>query len=244
MATGAGRFVWRELMTSDIEGAKAFYGALFGWAWAEMPMDGAHTYWIGSLGEEGVCGVMGLMGSPTPFWASYLRVDDVDATTARVPELGGALCLPPRDIPGVGRFSMVTDPAGAPVMLFQGANPEPPVTPPGPSAFCWESCRSTDPERSRAFYEALVGWTSTPMMPGMYLMSAPEGMVADLGATPAGVPSHWSTHVAVADLAATRAKVEALGGTILAAEVPVPGFGRMCTFQDPQGAYLSIFQAG
>ena len=52
-------------------------------------------------------------------WMSYFTVDDVDAAAAKVKELGGNVCVPPTDIP-VGRFAVVSDPAGATFSLFKG----------------------------------------------------------------------------------------------------------------------------
>ena len=48
-----------------------------------------------------------------PNWLSYLGTDDVDATTAKAKELGATVWMEPTDITGVGRFSVLQDPAGA-----------------------------------------------------------------------------------------------------------------------------------
>lgn len=243
MEAGTGVFVWRELMTSDIEGAKAFYGGLFGWTWQAADMPDGMVYWMGCKGETTVCGVMGLMDAPMPFWASYLQVADIQASTARAAELGGEVCMPPQAIPGTGFFSMVKDPTGAPLMLFQSNTPwSAPTGSPPMDTFCWESLQTPDLDKAKAFYAALVGWGFEPMGPEMALASSAQGMVADLGPVQGGAPPHWSTHVAVADLAASRARVTELGGTVVVPEIPVPGFGRMCLFTDPQGGFLSIFQ--
>ena len=61
---------------------------------------------------------------PPPHWMSYVAVNDVDAVAARIAELGGAVCVPPTDIPTVGRFSVINDPSGATlsIITFNGAN--------------------------------------------------------------------------------------------------------------------------
>jgi predicted enzyme related to lactoylglutathione lyase len=242
MSSSKGKFVWRELMSSDLEGARAFYGGLFGWSWSKMDMPNME-YWVAAAGPEMVCGLMGQLEAPHPFWASYLGVDELDAAVVTVTEAGGEICMPPTDIPGTGRFSLVKDPTGANVMLFEGSDQgAAPGGMPGMHTFCWESLQTPDLEAAKAFYRTGGGWTYTPMGPEMALASAGADMVADLGPQQMGAPPHWSTHVAVADLDAARAKVEALGGRVLVPEIPVPGFGRMCIFQDPQGAVLSVFQ--
>jgi len=48
-----------------------------------------------------------------PMWGAYVTVDDVDATARTAEQLGAKLLVPPRDIPGVGRFCVIQDPQGA-----------------------------------------------------------------------------------------------------------------------------------
>jgi hypothetical protein len=48
-----------------------------------------------------------------PHWGSYVTVDDVDALAAKAAALGAEICMPPTDIPNVGRFCVFRDPQGA-----------------------------------------------------------------------------------------------------------------------------------
>lgn len=120
----AGTFCWNELMTTDVGAAKAFYTGLLGWSTEEMDMGEMGTYTIFRKGEQQVAGMMAMVGDSwegvPPHWMSYIAVDDVDASTAKVEQLGGKVCVPPTDIPNVGRFSVITDPAGATISLFKG----------------------------------------------------------------------------------------------------------------------------
>ena len=54
-----GRFVWYELMTTDTEAAKAFYGDVVGWKTQDVPMPGM-TYTLLSMGDTQIGGLMGL----------------------------------------------------------------------------------------------------------------------------------------------------------------------------------------
>ncbi|MBT3401715.1 MAG: VOC family protein, partial [Rhodospirillaceae bacterium] len=67
-----GTFYWNELSTTDIEGAKAFYGNLGGWSFSEMPMENGGTYHVAMLGEAPAGGIMGMPeGAPEgtpPYW--------------------------------------------------------------------------------------------------------------------------------------------------------------------------------
>jgi len=134
-----GAFSWFELMTTDVDGAKKFYGQLFGWETESFPM-GDMDYTVLKVDGKGVGGMMslpaGCEGMP-PSWdlyvtvkdvdataagaslihekcvPNYVTVKDVDATAAAVAALGGEVLRPPMDIPGVGRFCVIRDPQGA-----------------------------------------------------------------------------------------------------------------------------------
>jgi predicted enzyme related to lactoylglutathione lyase len=121
-------FVWNELMTTDIKGAKKFYGEVFGWTHQDMsfadPMvpakQGEPGYTIWSLGADDKTGQGGGMqmdgegfkGVP-PHWLAYVAVDDADATVEKVKRAGGTVLMGPMDIKGVGRIYLIKDPQGA-----------------------------------------------------------------------------------------------------------------------------------
>jgi uncharacterized protein len=110
-----GVFMWDELLTPDVEGAKAFYNTVLGWGSRDMDMGEMGTYTIFTRADgEDVGGAMQPQGSPGPArWQSYLAADDVDASTKRAAELGAIVQLEPVTIEGVGRLSVLTDPTGA-----------------------------------------------------------------------------------------------------------------------------------
>jgi uncharacterized protein len=115
-----GSFSWCELMTTDVGKAVAFYQKLFGWSTEEMAMEGM-SYTVVKVDGEGIGGIMATppeaKGMP-PAWGVYVTVRDVDATARMTGELGGKVLLPPRDIPGVGRFSVIQDPQGAVISVI------------------------------------------------------------------------------------------------------------------------------
>ena len=83
----------------------------------EIVVAGRHVGGIYKMGPE--------QGGEPSNWRPYVAVDDVDAKAAQVTELGGKVCVPPMDIPNVGRFSVITDPTGATISLvtLKGAQP-------------------------------------------------------------------------------------------------------------------------
>lgn len=115
-----GVFSWNELLTSNIAGAKAFYSELFGWKLQDVSPGGT-AYTLVKLGDEEIGGMMTIpaeaQGMP-PSWGAYVTVSNVDAMVEQVKKLGGQVCMPPRDIPGVGRFMVIQDPQGAMLSLI------------------------------------------------------------------------------------------------------------------------------
>lgn len=110
-----GAFSWCELLTTDVAGAKDFYSKLFNWALDPAPMPNMQ-YTLVKYGGEQMGGIMAIPPAAEgmrPCWGVYVTVEDVDATARFAVEMGGKVCVPPRDIPGVGRFCVLQDPQGA-----------------------------------------------------------------------------------------------------------------------------------
>ena len=117
-----GVFSWNELMTTDLEAAKKFYGELFGWEFQEAPMPNGDTYVMAKNGETLLAGMFRknheVPAEVPPHWGSYVTVDDVDAAADKAQKLGGVLAFPLTDIPGTGRICMIQDPQGACIHLI------------------------------------------------------------------------------------------------------------------------------
>lgn len=110
-----GALSWNELATRDIDAAKAFYGAVFGWE-GETNAYGETSYTEWKLGGRSVGGMIAMNeqwpAEVPPHWMVYFAVEDADAAVARAEELGGRVAVPPTDTPA-GRFAVLNDPHGA-----------------------------------------------------------------------------------------------------------------------------------
>jgi len=127
-----GALNFNDLVTRDVEGARAFYGAVFGWELLDV---GGGTAWaLPGYGDflearrPGMREGMAAMGAPErfedvvatvrqdpdvpPHWGVTFGVDDADAVAARAAELGGEVLVAPFDAPWV-RMSVIRDPQGA-----------------------------------------------------------------------------------------------------------------------------------
>jgi predicted enzyme related to lactoylglutathione lyase len=116
-----GAACWSELATRDTSVAEKFYTRLFGWK-AKTSEYGGAPYTEFLLGDRSIAGMMAIRDEwgPMPtYWAVYFGVDNADESTSRAQRLGGRVLTPPTDIPNVGRFSIVQDPLGATLSLFQ-----------------------------------------------------------------------------------------------------------------------------
>lgn len=250
-----GRFVWNDLMSTDAAGSQAFYSELANWKVLEMEMPGIGAYRMLQLEEQGFGGIVPLEaghGIPS-HWIQYISVEDVDATCAKASELGGEVCVPPTDLPEVGRFAVVADPQGAIFSPFRSADGEPPTTGPAANAFCWYELMTTDPASARAFYGELLGWTfAKSEMPGMeYWLGSPEG--ADAADHTCGLmkkpdeveaPPHWLAYIDTKDIAASHERAKGLGGKEIVAVMAIPNVGQFSVVQDPAGAVVGLFQTG
>jgi uncharacterized protein len=131
-----GALNFNNLHTRDIEGAKAFYGAVFGWDLLDL--GGGYAWAMATYGdflEERTPGLresMAGMGAPERFadvvasatpipdeqpdtpahWGVTFGADDADAIASRAAELGGTVIVPPFDAPWV-RMAIIRDPQGA-----------------------------------------------------------------------------------------------------------------------------------
>ena len=119
-------FCWNELATKDTNKAGDFYTGLFGWGKNVQQM-GPMTYTSFMNGERPAGGMYQPppeMGEIPPHWLAYFAVADTDATVAKATELGGKVCAPPMDIPGTGRFAVISDPQGAAFGIIKLDSPQ------------------------------------------------------------------------------------------------------------------------
>ena len=122
---------WVELNTRQPDVAVDFFNTLFGWQANQVggPVEEGgpgFDYIMLQLGDTPVGGIITMdenwPAEVPPHWMVYFAVEDCDAAAAQVTELGGAVCVPPTDIPP-GRFAVVNDPGGA-VFTIIALNPE------------------------------------------------------------------------------------------------------------------------
>jgi uncharacterized protein len=112
-----GNFCWNELMTRNVERAKAFYRDTIGWTYEPMQMADGRTYTCATQNGKYVAGIFPIdapeYDSVPESWMSYLAVDDVDSRVEKALKAGAKLMKPIFDVPGIGRIAILMEPGGA-----------------------------------------------------------------------------------------------------------------------------------
>ena len=116
----AGEFVHMELNTPELEKSKAFYGGLFGWEFQDIPMGDGTIYSMFKPANGPGGGLMTVPDAPMR-WLSYIGVEDIKASTAKARELGATVWIANVEVMGRGWFSILEDPTGAAIALWQDA---------------------------------------------------------------------------------------------------------------------------
>jgi uncharacterized protein len=246
-----GRFVWYELMTTDIETAKAFYANVVGWGTRDASVPGL-AYSLFTTGDSPVTGLMnvpedGRRTGVTPQWMGYVGVDDVDAAVDRIKQLGGAVHVPPTNVPNISRFSVVADPQMATLALVKGlrSGRAQSAEPGTPGRVGWHEFLATNWEKAFAFYSELFGWkkaeSHTGEMGTYQGFSAGGETIGGMLTKPATLPSpFWLYYFNIDDVQAAAKRVEAGGGQILYGPTAVPGGAWIVHCTDPEGAIFAL----
>ena len=240
---------WIDIGT-DVEGAKAFYSALFGWDAAEAgPPEESGGYGFFLQGGRMVAGFGPQQNPGPPVWTMYVMVPDAEAIAAKVTAAGGQVIVPPMDVMGQGHMAVFTDHAGAFFSVWQPGQHRGAQVVKEPGSFCWAELDTRDVEGSKRFYGEVFGWgseTSTGEMtytefkvPGGGENDSVAGMMDMPPEVPAEVPAYWLVYLEVADVDAAATKVGELGGSITVPAMDFPG-GRFALATDPQGAMFGL----
>ena len=248
MGEKAAGFVWYDLMTTDVEAAARFYGAVFGWE-AQDAGIGSGGYQL-LTGETGLVG--GLMLAPAdaqaaaPAWLGHIGVEDVDGAAARVTVAGGAVLRAPMDIPGgVGRFAVAADPDGAVFLLFCPAQAAESEGSGGAGrAVMWRELHAGNVAKALEFYAAVFGWTKGEVHDlgemGEYWTFAVNGQpIGGMMEKRIGEP-RWMYYFGVDGVRAAVKRIEGAGGTVGMGPRAVYGGGWIAMCVDPQGAEFAV----
>ncbi|MBX7465330.1 VOC family protein [Streptomyces sp. MAG02] len=240
---------WADLSTTDVPAAKAFYGDLFGWRGADVPMEEAGGYGMFLLGDRYVGGYGPCRAPEQPVaWLAYFQVESADATAAAVTGNGGSIVAGPMDVFDSGRLAVFSDPEGAVFGVWQPDRHAGFGVVDEPGGMCWFELLTRDSDRAKTFYAAVFGWNTEAADPYGSSSEYTEwkldgesfsGMMRMGSDFPPEVPAHWMVYVQVDDCDAVAARARELGGEVHVPPTTIPP-GRFALLRDPQGGVFSI----
>lgn len=254
---------WYELTTSKnhLQSAEDFYANILGWTFDDAGMPG-FDYHLAKTANDMVAALMqqpdDAAGVP-PHWMTYFAVDDIDAFLADARAAGARLIRGPDEVPGTGRFALLTDPQGAAFGVLQpdmsamseadrakAERGEGAFHPNKPGHCNWNELKSTDPDAAFACYSRWFGWSkgiAVDMGPmGTYQLIQRAGIdiggMMGLGGAPT---AHWLPYFGVKGrVSDTVEAIKAAGGSVHHGPAEVPGGMYIAVCQDPQGAWFAV----
>ena len=246
---------WICLGTSDVEGGKRFYTALFGWHYEQTEMfpgmPNSPIAFNAKKGDE-LVGVIApqMEGDPVgASWGFNWAVDDVSVTVTRAAELGGTVSTEPMEMQGQGKVAVVTDINDVETILWEGKEHLGAGLMFEHGTFTWAQLITRNRNASSSFLMRLLGLglDSGPAPGGGMndvLMLGDEPMVGIMDmpdeVANAGTPNHWIVYFHVDDVDATLGMVAEHDGRVIMQPNQLAHIGRIAVASDPQGAMFGL----
>lgn len=237
----AGAPCWIDLTVTDMTRNQAFYSALLGWEF-EGGADEFGGYRNATVNGKAVAGVSPPMEGweVVSAWTVYLASDDIAKTHEAVLAAGGTPQMEPMEVGPFGWMGLWLDPAGSQFGGWQKKNH------PGferfgePGAPAWCDLMSTDPEKAKAFFNEVFGFSYVPMGEGYDIFSVAGAESA--GGLGQGGPdfSGWNVAFHVESIEASLEIVAANGGKVLGEPTDFE-FGRYAPVAGPDGETFSLY---
>ncbi|MGW3197236.1 VOC family protein [Streptomyces sp. NPDC001118] len=249
---------WIDVTTSDIDGARSFYGGLFGW---EFQSAGPESGGYGFFRLDGRTVAGGVQTAPDqapPAWTVYFQSEDAQATAKAAEQAHGRVLFQPMDVMGQGHMAVLADRAGVPFGIWQPGQTKGIDVASEPGTLCWVELHTPEIAAAAAFYHQVLGLetSAVPFPGGTYTCLNPaEGgddamfggivpLTGDASEAEGGEGGpHWLPYFEVEDTDAVVDKVRQLGGTVRMPATTMAGVGRMAMFTDPYGAHFAVIRS-
>jgi predicted enzyme related to lactoylglutathione lyase len=247
-----GKFVWIDLVTSDLAVERRFYGEMFGWAFAVLG-SGANGYTLAYHAGAPVAGMVERKSPPDQprqsRWIAFMSVPDVAAAAKQVTGKGGRVLIPPRAVENRGDMALLADPDGAPFGLIDSSSGDPPDFLPEVGEWIWALYQSPDARSAAAFYQDLGDYdvqADDRFERAPHFILVAEGFarasLVEIPAQRSGLLPDWLYFVRVKDIRGSLQRATTLGARIIAAPNPAVLDGRIAVIADPGGAPLGLLQ--
>ena len=232
-----GKVVWHDLVTPNLDGAKSFYGGLFGWTFDDVSDD----YTVVKNGGRLIGGMAQLKSADyTSYWVPLVSVGDVDRAVDATVAAGGERLVKSFDVPGRGRVGVLRDPSGAAFGVVRATQGDPVDRIPAAGDWWWNEVWTDNVDASAGFYSKHFGFDITKeTVAGESHTLLTAGAVPRVGVVEKSdtrIPDVWVAYVRVADVEAVVSKARTLGGTVLLAPTAEVRNGAVAILADPHGA--------
>jgi uncharacterized protein len=243
-----GKFVWADLVTDDVAGAKKFYGQMFGWTFEQYG-----NYTIAAHDERPLAGML-QRARPTdrpgqPRWFGYLSVASVSKAQRAVTDAGGKVLAPPQKFPNRGEQAVFADAEGAVFGVIKSSSGDPEDFLADPGDWIWIQLLSRDGRKAAEFYRAVGGYeiieNSTPGKLSDYVLAGggyARATVRTIRTDNEKARPNWLPFVRVKNVGESVALAKQLGGRALIGPKPEIFDGKAAVIADPAGAAIGIME--
>jgi predicted enzyme related to lactoylglutathione lyase len=249
-----GRIVWHDLLTTTPAESRTFYAELFGWEFERPAMavgvGDDDSYMLIRHNGELIGGMLDARvlkrEQNISQWITVMSVDDIEAAVNRVATNDGEVMTPPTDVGARGKLAVIAGPDKGIIALLQARDGLPGHRKPVTNGWLWNELWTDDVDRATRFYQELAGFeVADEDVPGTdnkyrMLKSGDELRVGILPNPFEGELPVWVNYLRVDDPAAITARVEALGGRVIADAQKRPIGGKVAFIAGPSGAGIAL----
>ena len=247
-----GRWVWGDLVTSDVAVAADFYGQVFGWTFETYGGENdLETYTLALADGLPIGGLVFDQRAlkdkvPSARWIGLISVPDVRAAADAVTKAGGKVVVAPVMLGERGETAVFQDPEGTPFGIVRSRNGDPADYAGDVNEWVWLDLWTGDVGRAADFYRTVVGYEVLPLQQeglrkGVHLVSGGFVRAGIMQKKDARDSSVWLPYLRVADAVATVSKARAAGGKVIREPVSL-GRAIVAIIADPTGAPVGIAQ--
>jgi predicted enzyme related to lactoylglutathione lyase len=248
----AGKMLWADLVTPDLDAAEKFYGALFGWTFKRIRA-GASEYAVVMLNGRPIGGMIKRPipagESHQPAWLTFMAAADADAAKRVAVAHGAKVLADCKNYPMRGRQCVISDPEGAVFAILASSSGDSPDYLPVVGEWIWSSLHAKDAGTEAAFYQDLFGFDvfeapSSDDAEHLILSTDDYARASANGHSPGSSHrhSHWLNFVRVESAAQAAAKATAMGGHVLVEPRVDRHGGMLAILSDTAGAPFGVME--
>jgi predicted enzyme related to lactoylglutathione lyase len=248
-----GRWVWADLVTSDVAQAADFYGKVFGWTFETYGgEDDRETYTLALADGLPIGGMVfdaraQKDATPSARWIGLVSVSDPTAVADRVKRSGGEVVYAPVMLGERGETAVFKDPEGTLFGVVKSRNGDPPDYFGDVGEWAWLDLWSNDVEKAAQFYRSVIGYETvsagdaSSARSGMHLLSGGYVRAGIMQKRDPKTTSVWLPYVRVADAKKSAQAAREAGGRVIYEPAPL-GTAMVGIVADPTGAPVGIVE--